>query len=380
MKTRDDFGFFVQDYFKTGYGAEIGVNHGIFSNQILKGWAGKLISVDKWDDENIYRSAKSLLSTPQSIIIRKDSINASKEIKDNSLDFVYIDACHSFDSCYSDILAWFPKVRHGGIIAGHDYMDWEKAPGNSFGVKSAVNKFCVENGYRLHTIGGCVYDGVDYKSWYFVKEIPRIIYHIWINDKPLAPVFMDYLNGWRAIMPDYEIRYINIDNCIKTEFVNESILKNKLSHTANYLRTYYLYQTGGIYFDIDIEVEKRFDNLLSNKLFIGVQQDHKNVTSDDPMYVNCAVIGSVKGHPYLKRCLNEMDNNHNLSDYPIATGPYLHTRICREFGWNGNGAENLNDITIYPREYFYPYYFKDKYTPACITKDTYCVHRWAKTW
>jgi len=54
---------------------------------------------------------------------------------DASLDWVFIDADHAYESVRKDIDAWLPKVRTGGIIAGHDFINW---PG--FGVIKAVTE------------------------------------------------------------------------------------------------------------------------------------------------------------------------------------------------------------------------------------------------
>jgi cephalosporin hydroxylase len=43
-----------------------------------------------------------------------------KEFKDASLDFVYLDGDHQTDAVVADIDAWKPKIRKGGILAGHD--------------------------------------------------------------------------------------------------------------------------------------------------------------------------------------------------------------------------------------------------------------------
>src|SRR5574337_475147 len=51
------------------------------------------------------------------------SEQASNSFDDNSLDFVFIDAGHEYEDVISDIKYWFPKVRSGGIISGHDYND-----------------------------------------------------------------------------------------------------------------------------------------------------------------------------------------------------------------------------------------------------------------
>lgn len=55
--------------------------------------------------------------------IRLPSVEASKLYKDGSLDFVFIDAMHTYDGITADITAWMPKIRKGGVLAGHDY-DW----------------------------------------------------------------------------------------------------------------------------------------------------------------------------------------------------------------------------------------------------------------
>ena len=49
------------------------------------------------------------------------SIEASKFFENNSLDFVYIDAIHTYDSVKEDITLWLPKIKKGGCIGGHDY-------------------------------------------------------------------------------------------------------------------------------------------------------------------------------------------------------------------------------------------------------------------
>ena len=62
------------------------------------------------------------------------SVEAAKKIPDESLDFVYIDACHTYESVKQDIAIWRPKIKPEGFIGGHDYHPGWK------GVKRAVEE------------------------------------------------------------------------------------------------------------------------------------------------------------------------------------------------------------------------------------------------
>ena len=66
--------------------------------------------------------------------IRTTSLQAAQYYKDRSIDFVFIDAAHDYENVKADLNAWYPKVKKGGFIGGHDY------PGFG-GVVSAVNEF-----------------------------------------------------------------------------------------------------------------------------------------------------------------------------------------------------------------------------------------------
>ena len=67
-------------------------------------------------------------------LIMADSVEAASQIKDKSLDFVFIDGDHSYEGVRRDIRAWMPKVKPGGWLMGHDYGN--KPDG---GVKRAVD-------------------------------------------------------------------------------------------------------------------------------------------------------------------------------------------------------------------------------------------------
>ena len=74
--------------------------------------------------------------------VREMSFNAVSQFQDCSLDFVYVDAVHDYEGALRDIMDWWPKLKPGGILAGHDYLD-QINPAGIFGVKSAADRFAM---------------------------------------------------------------------------------------------------------------------------------------------------------------------------------------------------------------------------------------------
>lgn len=111
-------------------GAEIGVDKGILFGMLLKECPDlRLIGVDLFPDRlrshRVFEHLKRYPDRTQLIVC--DSAEAAREVPDGSLDFVFIDADHSFEAVQRDIEAWRSKVRPGGWFGGHDYN--RKFPG-----------------------------------------------------------------------------------------------------------------------------------------------------------------------------------------------------------------------------------------------------------
>ena len=64
--------------------------------------------------------------------LRADSVEASKDFGNGSIDCIFIDASHDYESVKKDITAYLPKVKSGGVLAGHDWS-WH-------GVRKAVQE------------------------------------------------------------------------------------------------------------------------------------------------------------------------------------------------------------------------------------------------
>lgn len=135
-------------------GAEIGVASGVFSLEILQWGIKKLYMVDVWEqtpgirgmagDERTdhiqnYKDAAERVKDYPGVLMKGLSVEMAKQIPDNSLGFIYIDACHYYDHVTADLNAWVPKLVYGGVCAVHDYGS------NDYDVKRALTDFVFVN-------------------------------------------------------------------------------------------------------------------------------------------------------------------------------------------------------------------------------------------
>jgi|TARA_B110000908_G_scaffold79421_1_gene95187 predicted O-methyltransferase YrrM len=130
--------------------AEIGSFSGV-SSELFALHCKEINCIDLWDpyweikeDERV-KTAEELFnnfSTNYTNVnkIKGNSKDIAQQFKDKSLDLVYVDAAHDYNSVREDILTWLPKIKLGGYIAGHDYRYDE-----NIGVYQAVNDIFVND-------------------------------------------------------------------------------------------------------------------------------------------------------------------------------------------------------------------------------------------
>ena len=101
------------------------------------------VSIEHEGMEELSRLYDIFLSNMKSVEsyynpLKMKSLDAVSRFDDYSLDFVFIDASHEYEDVKADIVAWLPKIKPGGVLAGHDYYigDFDYYPG----VKQAVNE------------------------------------------------------------------------------------------------------------------------------------------------------------------------------------------------------------------------------------------------
>lgn len=81
-------------------------------------------------------------------VLRMPSVEAAGQFPAGSVDFVFVDADHSYECVKADLAAWWPKVRPGGFFCGHDYGVYGDATGD-WGVSRAVNELAAAEGREI---------------------------------------------------------------------------------------------------------------------------------------------------------------------------------------------------------------------------------------
>eukprot|EP00667_Euglena_gracilis_P021979 EG_transcript_24272 len=196
LTVRNDIGTLLEGENMT-VGVELGVQAGWFSKQTLEHWPSckRYYLVDVWrplenyndlanvplaEKEAFLEEARRLLKpfNKSTVFMRMFTSEAVKHFKDKSLDFVYVDARHDYCAVKEDILLYWPKVRPGGILAGHDFYyangptggDWSLC-GNGERHPEAVKGAVVEFAQR-HGLPVCV-TKEPFPSWLIRKPRRR---------------------------------------------------------------------------------------------------------------------------------------------------------------------------------------------------------------
>lgn len=206
----------------------------------------------------------------------------------------------------------------------------------------------------------------------------KYIHYCWFGGNPLPKLAKKCIESWGKYLPDYEIIEWNESNVDLEEcpFIKEAYENKKWAFVADYARTKAIYEMGGIYFDTDMKIVKNIDFLFEDgDSFIGVE---------DSRLIACGVWYEKHSHSYLAKKMLEFyrsqDNFDPNNMFKISI-PRIITKILNSDGFDrtSNEIQHLNhNITVYPREYFYPLSFNFKNNK--FTDNTCMVHYFDASW
>lgn len=230
--------------------------------------------------------------------------------------------------------------------------------------------------------------------------IPKILHFIWLGGNPLPPEIEECLNSWKEYFPDYEIKFWTEHDFgdIQVDYVAQAIKVKKWAFASDYIRLYVLYHYGGIYMDTDVLVRKNFDFVLNNRFFSAIESypdnieksiycgdidEYGNRIKDIPfvygIQVQAAIMGSEKGHPFVKDCMDYYDSHVFINEEGKLEmdmiSPYIYANIAVKYGFKFINEEQRlsNGIVLYSASKFA--------SSTCqVLPESYAVHCCRGSW
>jgi len=206
--------------------------------------------------------------------------------------------------------------------------------------------------------------------------IPRVINWVWLGS-PFPEKYRAFQESWKKHHPGWEFR-VWTDADFKTfPLYNRALYESSKNYgeKSDIVRYEILYQLGGLYVDIDMECLKSLDVLhFLYDFYIAIQP-----LDTSHVQVGNYIIGSVAGHPLLKRIIEGMAANVRTARDSVVdrTGPLYFTRVFCKI------ALQLNSRLIaLPASYLSPksYAQKDDTTNVWVRPESFAVHHWEASW
>ena len=213
--------------------------------------------------------------------------------------------------------------------------------------------------------------------------IPKIIHYCWLSSDPIPARLEEYVKGWKVQLPDYEFMLWNFDrfNINKSIWVKEAYEHKKYAFAADYIRLYAVYNYGGIYLDLDVELLKSFDPFLH----LGSMICHEKQGSLPEM----AVFGAERHSLWVKACLSYYEKKRFINKgrpdtkiLPLIVNEVLASDFkivaVTDLAEASKHTNDPYEISILPSEFFSPkYYWTGKIE---ITENTVCIHHFLGSW
>lgn len=211
------------------------------------------------------------------------------------------------------------------------------------------------------------------------ERINRKIHCFWFSGEEKPEEYQCCIDSWKRVCPDYEIMEWNAGNydCCKTLFTKQAYEKRKWAFISDYARLDVIYNYGGIYLDMDVELLKRPDAWLKFDAFFNFGTQHDIDLGSG--------FGSVKNNPFIGQLL-ELYAGRDFCDQdgtPMVwkyVQPVFIRHTFRDRGFCLDGSmQMVDDMLLLPRRFHTPVddFLFDSYVQS---EDTVGIHHYNAGW
>ena len=212
--------------------------------------------------------------------------------------------------------------------------------------------------------------------------IPKVIHYCWLSDGPMPERLRGYIDTWRRVLPDYELRLWDYKRFPRgtSRWVDEAFDNKKYAFAADYIRAYALYHEGGIYLDSDVEVLKSFNDLLHLPYFMC-----RETGSRCP---EAAVVGFEAGSQLYRSVLERYDSISFVrpdGTLDLTPMPDVLNIVFRQLGMEFEDVQSPAEVRrdahkffMLPSDFFSPISIEN--LELLATPRTYCIHHFAGSW
>ena len=205
--------------------------------------------------------------------------------------------------------------------------------------------------------------------------VPKKIHYCWFGRGKKPQLAKKCISSWKKVCPDYEIiewneENLNIDAYPYAKYCLEN---KKWAFLSDFVRLVVVAEHGGIYFDTDVELLKRPDDLLLYGAFYGFENNSNVATG--------LGFGAEANHPTILAMREQYLNLKAKEDgtYPLVVCPALNTQALIPFGLKLDGSrQNIAGAEILPSDFLNPY--DDPTGRLNKTSNTISVHWYTKSW
>lgn len=206
--------------------------------------------------------------------------------------------------------------------------------------------------------------------------IEKTIHYIWLGNRELPQEYAGYIEGWKKLHPDWEIKKWTEENfdCNCNSWIKTALEQKRWSLASDVMRIIILINYGGVYLDSDMQLLKPLDKLVEeNDFFIGYETN---------LWFGTAILAAKKGHKVMQEALKRYlvpcpqpisrPNMQTVLNFSAVVKRLYNVKLYNKTTKIGDNG------TLYAMEFFFPKNYITR--KGKTTENTIGIHHYQSAW